>query len=400
MNSNAVSVITKDSESIRETQSASYELLPKTVAQLAEGFIEDIETGKVVAFGGNLILSPEWQREFIYGRKQSQAVIETIINGAPLNNMYWFKNDDGSFECGDGRQRSQSICQFIHNKWTVNFRGNNVYFRNLPRDIKERILNYQLQVYEVNGTHSDKLHWFRTTNIPGSPLTEQELRNSIFTGAWLTNAKEYFSKMNGGAANRYGYLTGGVANRQEILEIALTWITGSEDYIEEYMAEHQHDEDASELINYFKQVCTWVEKVIGDDDSPARVKLGKSKKGDDWGSLYRNYHETFVIDREKIDEQLKALKMDDEVNEKPNGFYPYIISGNTQCLFQRQFSKAMKEKKYIEQNGICPVCGKHYSLTAMEGDHIKAWRDGGKTTYDNLQMLCKECNRRKASGIC
>jgi hypothetical protein len=128
--------------------------------------------------------------------------------------------------------------------------------------------------------------------------------------------------------------------------------------------------------------------------------LGKSKKGDDWGSLYRNYHETFVIDREKIDGQLKALKMADEVNEKPNGFYPYIISGNTQCLFQRQFSKAMKEKKYIEQNGICPVCGKHYSLAAMEGDHIKAWRDGGKTTYDNLQMLCKECNRRKASGIC
>lgn len=387
-------------ESIRETQSASYELQPKTVRELVDGFYEDEETGKVVAFGGKLILSPPWQREYVYGRKQAQAVIETIINSAPLSNMYWTSNADGTMECLDGRQRSQSICQFVHNKWSVNFRGNATNFRGLPTDIKERILNYELQVYEVKGKESDKLAWFETINIPGSPLTPQELRNSIFTGTWLTAAKEYFSKPNGGAANRYGYLTGGVANRQEILEIALIWMTGSEDNITEYMSIHKDDKNANELINYFETVCAWVEKIIGSDDAPSRVKLGKSKKGDDWGTLYRNYHDTFVIDREKIDNQLKALKMDDEVNEKPNGFYPYIISGNPHCLFQRQFSKAMKEKKYIEQNGICPICGKHHALSSMEGDHIIPWRDGGKTTYNNLQMLCKDCNSRKSSGIC
>lgn len=396
----ANSVINNNVESIRETQSASYELQPKTVRQLVDGFHEDFETGKVVAFGGKLVLSPPWQREYVYGRKQAQAVIETIVNNAPLSNMYWTSNADGTMECLDGRQRSQSICQFVHNQWSVNFRGNSVNFRGLPTDIKERILNYELQVYEVKGKESDKLAWFETINIPGSPLTSQELRNSIFTGTWLTAAKEYFSKPNGGAANRFGYLTGGVANRQEILEIALTWITGSEDKITEYMSEHREDENADELINYFEKVCAWAEEIIGNDDAPARVKLGKSKKGDDWGTLYRKYHDTFVIDREKIEMQLKELKMDDEVNEKPNGFYPYIISGNPHCLFQRQYSKAMKEKKYIEQQGICPVCGKHYALSAMEGDHVIAWRDGGKTTYDNLQMLCKDCNRRKASGIC
>lgn len=400
MKSNALSVINSDMESIRETQSASYELQPKTVRELVAGFHEDLETGKVVAFGGKLVLSPPWQREYVYGRKQAQAVIETIINNAPLSNMYWTSNTDGSMECLDGRQRSQSICQFVDNQWAVKFRGNSVTFNGLPTDIKERILNYELQVYEVKGKESDKLAWFETINIPGSPLTPQELRNSIFTGTWLTSAKEYFSKPNGGAANRYSYLTGGVANRQEILEIALIWMTGSEENITEYMSIHKEDENADELINYFKKVCEWVEEIIGDDDAPARVKLGKSKKGDDWGTLYKKYHDTFVIDREKIDKQLKELKMDDEVNEKPNGFYPYIISGNPHCLFQRQFSKAMKEKKYIEQNGICPICGKHYTLSAMEGDHIKAWRDGGKTTYDNLQMLCKDCNSRKSSGIC
>ncbi len=392
-------IINNVGECIRETQSASYELKPKKISEIVEGFNDDKKTGKVVAMNGNLILSPEYQREFIYGRKQAQAVIETIINGAPLNNMYWFKNDDGTFECADGRQRTQSICQFVHNKWSVNFRGNNLNFRNLPRDIKERILNYQLQVYEVNGTHSDKLHWFRTTNIPGSPLTEQELRNSIFTGPWLTAAKKYFSTTGEGASNRYGYLTGGVANRQEILEIALMWIAGGEDKIEEYMAEHQHDNDAEELKSYFKKVCEWAEAIIGDDTASNRVKLGKSKRGDDWGTLYRKYHETFVIDREQIDKKLIELKMDDEVNEKPNGFYPFIITGNPNCLFQRQFSKAMKEKKFIEQNGVCAICGCKITLNNCEADHIIPWSDGGKTTYDNLQITCKDCNSRKSNSI-
>lgn len=385
----------EDMETIYESQSASYELMPKTIGELVEGYGEDAITGKVTGFNGKLIINPEFQRDYIYKEKQRQAVIETIINGAPLSNMYWAKRGDSEYECLDGRQRSQSICQFVKGEWTVNFRGNQVQFRNLPRDIRERILNYELQVYEVNGSESDKIRWFRTINIPGSPLTEQELRNSIFTGTWLKAAKAYFSNPSGGAANRYGHLTGGIANRQEILEVALYWITGSEEGIELYMGEHQDDEDASELITYFKKVCAWVEEIIGEDEAPARVKLGKT-----WGDLYRKYHETFVIDREEIDKTIDRLIRDDEVNEKPKGFYPYVITKDIKELFQRQFNKTMKEKKYREQNGICPVCGGHFTLNQMQADHVKPWSDGGKTTYENLQMLCQDCNGRKSNGIC
>lgn len=390
----AYSVI-NDMEAIYESQNTSYEPIHKTVADLTSGYKEDAITGKVTGFDGKLIINPEWQREYCYSRKQAQAVIETIINGAPLSNMYWAKRGDSEYECLDGRQRSQSICQFVTNQWTVNFRGNQVQFRNLPRDIKDRILNYKLQVYEVVGSESDKIHYFRTINIPGSPLTNQELRNSIFTGTWLKAAKAYFSNPSGGAANRYGYLTGGIANRQEILEVALYWISGSEEGIELYMAEHQDDADAEELITYFKKVCTWVEEIIGDDEAPARIKLGKT-----WGDLYREYHESYVIDRHQIDATIRSLILDDEVNEKPKGFYPYVVSGDSKCLFQRQFKKTMKEKKYVEQDGICPICGGRFTLAQMEADHVKPWKDGGTTTYDNLQMLCQDCNRRKSSGIC
>lgn len=387
-------------ESIRESQTASYKLVPKTIRELVNGYHENKVTGEVVGFGGKLNIRPAYQREYIYGRKQAQAVIETIINKAPLSNMYWLKTSDCGFECADGQQRGLSICQFVHGDdgmgdWTIKFRGNDCYFRNLPRNIREDILNYELQVYEITGTEEDVIHWFRTINIPGSALTEQELRNSVYTGTWLTDAKHYFSRPNGGADNRYSYLTGGVANRQEILEIALYWIAGSDEKIESYMAKHQHDTNADELKNYFIDVCTWVESVIGEDENGGRIKLGKK-----WGDLYREFHDKFEINREEIDSKIGELIADDEVNEKPKGFYPYIISGDVRCLFQRQFSKAMREKKYREQEGVCPMCGEHFAIKDMEADHIKPWKDKGTTTYDNLQMLCKECNNRKSSGMC
>lgn len=394
-----------DCESVR-IRNVKYKLVEKTVAELVAGYQENKKTGEVVAFNGNLVLNPPFQREYIYGDKQAQAVIETILNDAPLGVMYWTKNVDKPMECLDGRQRAQSICRFVGTdglgkdaKKTIKYNGNNVYFRNLPRDIKERILNYKFHVYEVEGEESAILDWFKTINIPGSPLTEQELRNSIFTGTWLTAAKDYFSNPDGGAANRFGYLTGGTAIRQEILEIALNWIAGGDDKIVDYMAEHQHDSNADELKNYFDNVCKWAEQIIGDDDAPCRVKLGKSKKEyGDWGSLYRKYHDDYVINREFIDSEIKRLKLDDEVNERQSGFYPFIITRNSNHLFQRQFSKAMKEKKYIEQGGVCAICGCEITLGNCEADHIDPWSRKGRTVYSNLQVTCKDCNRQKSNS--
>lgn len=377
---------------------ARYELKPKTIRELAEGFDEDVETGKVVAFGGKLDVRPAFQREFIYGPKERQDVIETIKNNAPLGEMYWFKTTHG-FELVEGQQRTISICQFVKGDFAVNWDNNLMKFSSLPKDVKERILNYQLQVYEVIGNESDKLHWFRVINHPKKTLTPQELRNSAYTGSWLSAAKKDFSNPKGFAANKDGKyfpLTGGDAKRQDILEIALTWIAGEDDdAIEQYMADHQHDEDASELVDYFNKVTDWVYSIIGDDDNPSRIQLGKK-----WGALYRKYHDTFNVNREEIDAMIDKLCRDDEVNEKPKGFYPFIISNDIRNLFQRQFSKAMREKKYREQGGVCPMCGKHFTIKGMEADHIKPWRDGGKTVYENLQMLCQECNNRKSSGIC
>jgi hypothetical protein len=401
-NNKVAGCVAENIEDINLNRSTTYTLHPKKVGDVVNGFEENFETGKVTAFGGMLDIRPEYQREFVYGPQAQQAVIETVLNGAPLSNLYWVKNADGSFECLDGQQRSLSLCYFIKGKYSIKWNGCDTRFKNLPPDLKKRILNYELQVYEVEGNKSDIIAWFKIINQPCSPLKNQEIRNSVFTGTWLTAAKREFSRKNEGCHNRFKHLLSGDPTRQEILETALEWISFSQygdknvdKNICRYMGEHQEDENANELKEYFEKVCKWAEEVAGDCNfNGDLIKLGSR-----WGELYHKYHDTFVIDREKIDAEIKSLRLDDEVNTKPKGFIPYIITGNPNELFQRQFSTAMKKKAYILQKGICKHCGGYFELNQMEADHIIPWADGGKTTEDNLQMLCTDCNRRKSSGI-
>ena len=197
-------------------------------------------------------IRPPYQREFIYKDNQRDAVINTVTKNFPLNVMYWAVREDGTFEVIDGQQRTISICQYVNG----GFAYQNRYFHNLKADEKEQILNYKLMVYVCSGSESEKLEWFRTINIAGEKLTDQELRNAVYTGSWVSDAKRYFSKSGCVAYNIGGDYLNGSPIRQEFLETAIEWI--SEGKIESYMATHQHDPNATALWMYFQSVITWV----------------------------------------------------------------------------------------------------------------------------------------------
>ena len=356
------------------------ELHEITVRELAEGYKDNAEEG-VVGYGGRLDIRPPYQREFIYKDKQRDAVITTIIKNFPLNVMYWAVRDDGGYEIIDGQQRTISVCQYINGDFSYEGR----YFHNLQDDEQEQILNYKLMIYFCEGTDSEKLDWFRIINIAGVKLTDQELRNAVYHGPWVTDAKRYFSK-RGCPAYAIGsdYLNGS-AIRQDYLETAIKWI--SKGNIEEYMAKHQHDPNASALWRYFQDVITWVETTF--------IKKRKFMKGVDWGTLYNKYKDE-VHNAEAIEEEISKLILDDDVTNK-KGIYPYILTRDEKYLNIRAFTPAMKQKAYEKQKGICAICGKHFELSEMEADHIIPWSEVGKTNEENCQMLCKECNRRKSN---
>jgi hypothetical protein len=356
------------------------ELKEITVRELTNGY-EDNEEAGVVGYDGKLDIRPPYQREFIYKPNQRDAVINTIIKDFPLNVLYWAVKDDGNYEVIDGQQRTISISQYVEG----DFSFNNRYFHNLQDDEQKQILDYKLMVYLCSGTDSEKLEWFKIINIAGEKLTEQELRNAVYSGSWVSDVKRYFSK-SGCPAYGIGsdYLNGSPI-RQDYLQTAIKWI--SNDNIEKYMAQHQHDKNALALWQYFQSVITWIEGTFIQ-------KRTKFMKGVDWGTLYNEFKDE-VFDTKAIEEEIAKLILDDDVSKK-SGIYPYVLTRKEKYLSIRAFTESTKQKVYEKQNAICKVCKEHFELNEMEADHITPWHSGGKTDEKNCQMLCKECNRRKS----
>ncbi|MCD4654508.1 DUF262 domain-containing protein [bacterium] len=355
------------------------ELKEITVRELANGY-EDNAEGGVVGFGGKLDIRPPYQREFIYKDKQRDAVINTLTKDFPLNVMYWSVREGGDFEIIDGQQRTISVCQYVNG----DFAYLNRYFHNLQDDEQEQILNYKLTVYLCSGTDSERLDWFRVINIAGEKLTDQELRNAVYAGSWVSDAKRYFSKTGCPAYGIGSDYLNGSPIRQDYLETAIKWISDGE--IESYMATHQHDQNASPLWIYFQSVITWV--------SATFTKKRKFMKGVNWGTLYTQYKDE-KYNKEKTEEATAKLILDDDVT-KNSGIYPYILTRDEKYLSIRAFSDAMKQKVFEKQKGKCVKCGNEFEISEMEADHITPWYEGGKTTEENCQMSCKEDNRRKS----
>lgn len=355
------------------------ELKEITVRELTKDY-RDLGDDGVYGYGGKLDIRPSFQREFIYRDKQRDAVIDTITKDFPLNVMYWAVREDGNYEVIDGQQRTISIAQYIEGDFA--FKGR--YFHNLQSDERDQILNYKLMVYLCSGTDSEKLEWFKTINIAGERLTDQELRNAVYSGPWVSDAKRYFSK-HGCAAYGLGsdYLSGSPI-RQEYLETTIKWI--SNDAIEKYMGRNQREPNANEIWLYFQSVINWIRVIFPN--------YRREMKGVEWGILYNRFKEQ-RYDSIKLEAEVAMLMEDEDVGNK-KGIYIYVLTHEEKHLNIRAFSPNQKREAYERQKGICPVCSEHFEIEEMEADHITPWHEGGKTIADNCQMLCREDNRRKS----
>lgn len=369
------------------------EIIPKQikVKDVFNGYADNGDDG-VFAYGGKLAIRPPYQREFVYDDNQAEAVIQTVLKGFPLNVMYWVKTGTDTYEVLDGQQRTLSVMQYLSHKFSISIDNKKYYWDALPDDKYNAIMDYDFMIYICEGEESEKLEWFKVVNIAGEKLSDQELRNSVYTGTWLSDAKRYFSKRNC-AAKRLSdrYITGD-PNRQELLEKALKGICelhGIKE-ITEYMAQHKPDADADELWQYFQDVFNWVGKIF--------PKYYADMKGLDWCHLYNKYH-TIPYNSAVMNSEVKRLHEDEEV-QKTKGIYEFLLCRETdpyagRLLNLRAFDKRDKIAAYSKQNGVCPICKKHFEFDEMEGDHIIPWSKGGQTVPDNCQMLCKSCNSKK-----
>jgi len=370
------------------------------IADVVVGYVDSDEKG-VSGYGGKLNIRPAYQREFIYGEKERNAVIDTIFAGFPLNVMYWVKNADGTYEVLDGQQRTISLCSYYAGEFMHVIDDSLRGWANLTQSQKDRFLNYELQVYICEGTPEEILKWFRIINIAGMKLTEQELRNAAYYGPWLSEVKKKFSKTACVAAKLGGEYVSGNPIRQELLETVLEWIAARDglkggvekDPIAEYMALHQNDDNCDELWGYFQDIIHWIQKVFPN--------YRKQMKGLPWGILY-NEHKNDHLSPTELEVQVAKLLKDSDVQKKP-GIWPYLLTKDEKYLSIRAFDENTKTTVYERQGHHCanPDCPhgteKVWDIDEMEADHITPWSKGGHTVIENCQLLCRDCNRRKSA---
>ena len=377
-----------------------------TVKDICDGFIyNELEGRGLFGLSGKLTIQPEYQRNYIYADgKRDVAVIESLLKGYPLGLIYFNKVSENNFEVLDGQQRITSFGRYVTNKFAVkDENGMEQYFSSIAADKQEKILKTPLLIYECEGTESKIKEWFKTINIAGIPLNNQELMNAVYSGPFVTLGKEEFSNSQNANIQKWSAYISGSANRQDFLERALEWVSNGN--IEDYMSSHRYNTNIKELKNYFNSVIDWVSGVFMDVESEMR--------GLEWGRLYEAYHNK-AYDPKKVSAEVQKLYADSYIKQR-RGIFEYILGGSTdtKLLNVRVFDEATKKIVYTTQTTLartkavsnCPLCAmghdanknKIWTLKDMDADHVSAWSKGGATDIKNCQMLCKTHNRAKGN---
>jgi len=376
-----------------------------TIKELCNGFVYNELEGKgLFGWGGRLTIQPEYQRNYIYNDgKKDVAVIDSILKSYPIGLIYFVETEEGHYEVLDGQQRITSIGRFLTGKLPITCGDKVEYFDGLPADQRKLIENTRLTIYICKGEESEIKEWFKTINIAGVPLNEQELLNAVYSGPFVTAAKAQFSNSQNAKVQKWASYLRGVVTRQDYLATALAWV--SKGRVSDYMARHRFDEDIKELTRYFDSVIDWADSLF-ENVTPQMCGL-------DWGGLYEEYHKT-AYNPQKISRRVDELMADEAVENKA-GVYEYVLGGEkeTQLLKIRCFDKIVSRKVYDRQTkeakrkGVsnCPLCAighdakktKIYDFKEMEADHVTAWSKGGETSEANCQMLCLVHNRAKGN---
>jgi len=376
-----------------------------TVREICDGFVYNELEGKgLFGLSGKLTIQPEFQRNYIYADgKKDVAVIDSLLKGYPIGLIYFNKLDEDHFEVLDGQQRITSFGRYVTNKFAIMENEIPQYFSGIASDKQEKIMSSKLLIYECEGTESEIKEWFKTVNIAGVPLNDQELLNAVYSGPFVTLAKAEFSNSQNANIQKWSAYIRGNANRQDFLETALDWVSKGE--IGDYMSRHRYDTNINELKTYFDCVIDWVSTVFLD--------VEKEMRGLEWGEFYETYHHK-PYNPDEVSRNVRALYADLYVTSK-KGIFEYILGGesNTSLLTVRVFDEATKNSVYTSQTteamskgeSNCPLCAlghdanktKIWRLNEMDADHVTAWSKGGASSISNCQMLCKTHNQAKGN---
>lgn len=380
-----------------------------TIGDICKGFYYNTLEGKGVrGWNGKLVIQPEYQRNYIYANgRDDVAVVESLLKKYPIGLIYFLKNGD-EYEVLDGQQRITSFGRFVTGQLDV-LDANGMPHKFDPA-LHGWLLKRPLTIYVCEGEGDDPekeiKDWFKTINIAGKPLNDQELLNATYSGPFVTKAKEVFSNSSNANMHKWKRFVAGDEKRQAVLAAALDWV--SKGRVREYLKDNRYNPDITGLRKYFESVIAWIDGTFKD--------IRDEMCGLEWGRLYETYHSK-GYDIDKVWERVEALfaDADNDIIKNRKNIFEYVLGGETdsKLLKVRIFKDAVARRVYKRQTdeatekGVsnCPDCvlahdanaKRIYTFGEMEADHVTAWSKGGDTSEKNCQMLCRHHNRVKGN---
>lgn len=405
-----------------------------TLGEIAKGYKDNSEevAGGVTAMDGKLNIRPKYQRAFI--RETDKVwrcnLVDSVLNERPIGSFYFADKGEGYYDVLDGQQRLMTLCSVINagcnGTITINDNGviKDVAFPKLRKDWQEKIKNYEIDVYICVGNEEGLLNWFTTINQPHSELTKQEIRNAVYCGPFVEDAKRLFSKTRAKAQPTSEFQTksspyyfdkfshGLKLERQDFLERVIDWASMIE-YgvkvdrdirIDNYMSEHRNDENAECLVEAYKKIVDWACNTFRDN-----VREQKGVRGCDWGEIYTLFAQK-EYDFKQLNDEIEDLLLRDSIIRTSN-ILKYALMGKQdnaedehrryKLLSVRGLTPTERKRLYKMQGGIDPIDGKTYDIDEMQAHHIRPVYAGGETKLGNMVLLSAENHRRyHYEGIC
>ena len=186
----------KFEDEIKEENNA-YEEIPKEERILrTQAYDKSVSDLVSMMHDKNIILDPDYQRNYIWDNKKASLLIESILLNVPIPVIYVSEDDDSRWVVVDGLQRLTSLLRFFDNEFKLTsleiLRGLNKYQYSTLNDKAKRMFNNGMIriIVILQESHPEiKYDIFERLNCGAILLNSQELRNCMYRGAFNSSLK-------------------------------------------------------------------------------------------------------------------------------------------------------------------------------------------------------------------
>jgi len=233
---------------------------------------------KKVNDAGELQMSPPFQRNPVWTERQKSYLIDSILNGYPIPEIYIqekvTETGEAAYIIVDGQQRIRSVLEFLEGEYEItegeSEKWSGFSFDDLSAEEKKRFFSYKFVVRTLPDISDDEIRSiFQRINKNNVKLNAQELRQSTYSGEFIASMnrlsdRDYWKDLPIFSPEKVRRML----DVEYISELTIAYLNGPQnkkeklDYYYEMYEREYHDADLIEGL--FDKICYELTQLLPD----------------------------------------------------------------------------------------------------------------------------------------